>query len=125
MAVMVMCGGLAVGAVLNAVIPDDVFAVVASLATFATVLVWLMILASHISMRRKLTPEEVRRAEFRVPLWPWGSWLAVAVIVFVVVLLAWFPASRVAITVGIVWMAILSGWYLWNARRLRNGRQAG
>ncbi len=125
MAVMVMCGGLAVGAVLNAVIPDDVFAVVASLATFATVLVWLMILASHISMRRKLTPEEVRRAEFRVPLWPWGSWLAVAFIVFVVVLLAWFPASRVAITVGIVWMAILSGWYLWNARRLRNGRQAG
>ena len=123
MAVLVMCGGLAVGAVLNAVIPDDVFAVVASLATFATVLVWLMILASHIGMRRKLTPEELEQSQFRVPLWPWGSWLAVAFIVFVMVLLAWFPASRVAITVGIVWLAILSGTYLWNTRTTRNGRQ--
>ncbi|MFT3945078.1 MAG: amino acid permease [Ancrocorticia sp.] len=121
MSVLVMCSGLAVGAVLNALIPDSVFAIIASLATFATVWVWLMILSSHIAMRRKMTPEEVENADFRVPLWPWGSWMAVAFIVFVLVLLAWFPASRIAITVGAVWMTILSCWYLWNKRRLRTG----
>lgn len=117
LAVVVMCSALAVGAVLNAVIPDDVFAIIASLATFATVWVWLMIMASHIAMRKHLSSEELGHAQFRVPLWPWGSWLSVGFIVGVLILLAWFPTSRIAITVGIVWLVLLAGSYLWFIKR--------
>ncbi len=117
LAVVVMCGALGIGAVLNAIIPDDVFAMVAALATFATVLVWFMILASHVAMRSRLSPDEVARARFTVPAWPWGSWLAMAFIIFVIVLLAWFPASRIAIIVGAAWLVILGIAYRWLSTR--------
>jgi amino acid transporter len=38
--------------------PENVFLVIASLATFATVWVWIMILLSQIAFRRRLSPEE-------------------------------------------------------------------
>ena len=39
--------------------------IIASIATFATVWVWLMILLSQIVMRRTLSPEETRQLSFR------------------------------------------------------------
>lgn len=116
MAVVVMCGALGIGAILNAVVPDDVFEIAAALVTFATVWTWLMILASHIAMRRHMSKEEVEQTTYRVPWWPIGPLLAVAFMVVVLVLLAWFPASRIAITVGIAWLAILACAYLLKLR---------
>lgn len=81
MAVVVMCGALGIGAILNAVVPDDVFEIAAALVTFATVWTWLMILASHIAMRRQMSKEEVEQTTNPVPWWPsarfsrWPSWL--------------------------------------------------
>lgn len=40
---------------------------IASLATFATVWVWIMILLSQIAFRRRLPPEEVKALKFKVP----------------------------------------------------------
>lgn len=68
--VVVMSIALGIGAVLNAVIPEDVFLISASIATFATVWVWLMI-----------------------------------------VLLGWFPDTRVALIVGVVWLVLLGVGY--------------
>ena len=41
--------------------------VIASLATFATVWVWIMILLSQIAFRRRLSPEEAKALKFKVP----------------------------------------------------------
>lgn len=112
--VLVMCGGLGIGAVLNATIPEDVFALVASIATFATVFVWLMILLAHIAMRREIARDRLPESEFRVPLWPLASYLAVAFIVLVIVAIGVFPDTRIALVVGIVWIALLTVAYaLW------------
>ena len=92
------------------------FEIAAALVTFATVWTWLMILASHIAMRRQMSKEEVEQTTYRVPWWPIGPLLAVAFMVVVLVLLAWFPASRIAITVGIAWLAILACAYLLKLR---------
>lgn len=105
--VVVMCAALAVGAVLNAVIPEDVFLIIASIATFATVWVWLMILLSHIAMRREIARKRRPESEFKVPLWPFASWAAVGFIVVVIVLLGWAESTRVALIVGAVWLALL------------------
>lgn len=104
---LMMIGALAAGAVLNAVVPERAFLVVASLATFATVWVWLMILLSHLAMRRRMVRESVPADRFPVPLWPVASWAALAFIALVIVLLAVFPETRVAIIVGGVWLALL------------------
>lgn len=114
-AVLIMIGALAVGVVLNAVVPESAFAVVASLATFATVWVWLMILLAHLGMRRRMGREGAQADRFPVPLWPVGPWLAVAFIVGVIVLLAVFPATRIALLVGVVWLILLGA--AWAIRR--------
>lgn len=111
---VVMTGVLAVGVVLNAVIPKDVFTVIASIATFATVFVWCMILASHVAMKREIRRAELAPSEFPSPLWPAASVAAIAFLALVVVLLGWFEATRVALVVGGVWIALLAAAYaLW------------
>ncbi|UMP81734.1 hypothetical protein MJ586_05450 [Klebsiella pneumoniae] len=53
---------------LNYIMPENVFLVIAaSLATFATVWVWIMILLSQIAFRRRLSPERVKALRVRVP----------------------------------------------------------
>lgn len=112
MAVIIMCIALSIGAVLNWLIPEDVFAIIASIATFATVWVWMMILISHIAMRREIAAKGLPESEFKVPLWPLGSWLALGFICLVVVLLAVFPKTQVSLVVGAVWLAVLALAYL-------------
>jgi histidine transporter len=65
-----MAGVLLVGVVLNYLIPENVFMIIASIATFATVWVWLMILLSQVAMRRKLSNAEIKALDFPVIGWP-------------------------------------------------------
>ncbi|XPE35233.1 hypothetical protein ACNKHN_01845 [Shigella flexneri] len=49
---------------MNYVVPENVFLVIASLATFATVWVWIMILLSQIAFHHDLPPEESEALKF-------------------------------------------------------------
>lgn len=102
---------LALGAVLNTVM-TDVFTLIASIATFATVWVWLMILLSHIAMRREIALKNRPESEFKVPLWPVASWAAVAFVLLVIVVLGIIPGTRIALIVGVVWLLLLGVGYL-------------
>lgn len=64
--VMVMTIALLFAVYLNYIMPENVFLVIASTATFATVWVWIMILLSQIAFRRRLSPEEVKALKFKV-----------------------------------------------------------
>ncbi|VTP60461.1 Proline-specific permease ProY [Serratia rubidaea] len=70
--------------VLNYLIPKQIFMIIASIATFATVWVWLMILLSQIVMRRTISKEEAAALSFPVPWWPVAPALATAFMVFVI-----------------------------------------
>ena len=83
MTVVMMTGILLVGVVLNAVIPEDVFLLIASIATFATVWVWVMILASHVAMKREIARKGLPASEFPSPWWPAASVLTIALIALV------------------------------------------
>lgn len=72
MTVVVMAGVLLIGVVLNYLIPENVFVIIASIATFATVWVWLMILLSQVAMRRKLSTAEIKALDFPVFGWPYA-----------------------------------------------------
>ncbi|MGP0222286.1 amino acid permease [Paenarthrobacter sp. NCHU4564] len=104
--VMVGCI-LLVGVVLNAVIPEDVFVVIASIATFATVWVWVMILASHVAMKREIKRHGLPASEFGSPLWPVASILTIAFMAMVIVILGVFEDTRVALYVGATWLVLL------------------
>ncbi|GLB69431.1 amino acid permease [Arthrobacter mangrovi] len=107
MTVATMTAVLLAGVVLNALLPESLFLIIASIATFATVWVWLMILLSHIGMKREIARKNLPASEFGVPFWPVASYAALAFMVFIVVLLGVMPETRVAMVVGVVWIGLL------------------
>ena len=107
MTVVVMAVTLLIGVVLNYLIPENIFLLIASLATFATVWVWLMILLTHVAMRRSMTAEQVAQLQFKVPFWPWAPAAAIAFMLFIFGVLGYFPKTQGALIVGVVWIALL------------------
>ncbi|GAA1483238.1 amino acid permease [Brachybacterium fresconis] len=112
-----MIGVLVVGVVLNWTLPEAVFTIVASLATFATIFVWLMILLAQVASRRGMSPAEREALGFPVPLWPYGQAFAIAFILFTVGIMVWQPAYHLALAVGIGFLAVMSLLYAAVVRR--------
>ncbi|EXA90359.1 amino acid permease family protein [Acinetobacter sp. 1289694] len=124
MTVVVMAGGLLIGVVLNYLIPENVFMIIASIATFATVWVWLMILLSQVAMRRKLSTAEIKALDFPVIGWPYAPAFAIGFMVFILVMMGYFPDSRPAIYVGITWLVLLMIAYrIWVKPQQNSGKQ--
>jgi histidine transporter len=114
MTVLVMGVALLCGVVLNYLIPENVFLLIASIATFATVWVWLMILVTQIAMRRSMSAQEVAQLKFPVPFWPVAPIVATLFMVFVFGVLGYFPDSQAALVVGAVWIGLLViAYWIW------------
>ncbi|PHN44374.1 amino acid permease [Pseudomonas amygdali] len=107
MTVLVMGIALLGGVLLNYLIPKDVFLLIASLATFATVWVWLMILLTQVAMRRSMSREEAAQLKFAVPFWPYGPAAAIVFMLFIFGVLGYFPDNRAALIVGAIWIVLL------------------
>ena len=46
--------------------------------------------------------------KFPVPFWPYGQWAAIGFLLFVIAVLAVVADTRVALVVGLVWLALLT-----------------
>ncbi|MCS3415746.1 histidine transporter [Pseudomonas sp. BIGb0450] len=112
MTVVVMGAALLGGVVLNYLIPENVFLVIASIATFATVWVWLMILVTQVAMRRAMTQEQIAELKFPVPFWPYAPAAAIVFMLFIFGVLGYFPDTQAALMVGAVWIVLLIVAYL-------------
>ncbi len=112
MTVVVMAAALLGGVALNYLIPENVFLLIASIATFATVWVWLMILFTQVAMRRSMTREQVAELKFPVPFWPYAPAAAIVFMLFVFGVLGYFPDTQAALLVGAVWIVLLVLAYL-------------
>ncbi|AZD05867.1 Histidine transport protein (permease) [Pseudomonas chlororaphis] len=112
MTVVVMGAALLGGVLLNYLIPENVFLLIASIATFATVWVWLMILITQVAMRRSMSAEQVAQLKFPVPFWPWAPAAAIVFMLFVFGVLGYFPQTQAALAVGAVWIVLLVIAYL-------------
>ncbi|WP_248752447.1 amino acid permease [Pseudomonas sp. MWU15-20650] len=112
MTVVVMGAALLGGVVLNYLIPENVFLLIASIATFATVWVWLMILFTQVAMRRSMTQAQVAQLKFPVPFWPYAPAAAIVFMLFVFGVLGYFPDTQAALLVGAVWIVLLVVAYL-------------
>lgn len=110
-AVLLMFAVLIVGVVLNYFYHDGLFFIIAAIATFATVLVWLMILLSQVFMRFKMTASEVAKLAYPVPFWPIGPLLTIVFMAFVIALLGFYEHLRTALWVGLLWVVLLVVYY--------------
>jgi histidine transporter len=106
---LVMIGALLFGVLMNVLMPGEIFLVISSIATFATVWVWLMILLTHVKARRTMSAAETASLKFPAPFWPYGQIAAIVFMAAVMVLLGFHESTRVALVVGAVWLALLAG----------------
>lgn len=105
--VVVMMAALLVAVYLNYIMPGKVFLVIASLATFATVWVWIMILCSQIAFRRSLSENELKALAFPLPGGVASSVVGIVFLVFIIGLIGYFEETRVSLYVGVLWIALL------------------
>jgi histidine transporter len=112
MTVVVMGAALLGGVLLNYLIPENVFLLIASIATFATVWVWLMILFTQVAMRRSMTQAQVAELKFPVPFWPYAPAAAIVFMLFVFGVLGYVPDTQAALLLGAVWIVLLVLAYL-------------
>ncbi|WP_241649402.1 proline-specific permease ProY [Rosenbergiella collisarenosi] len=105
--VIVMMVALLIAVVLNYLMPEKVFLVIASLATFATVWVWIMILLAQIASRIKMGKEAAKSLKFALPGGIVLSSIAVLFLVFIIALIGYFPDTRLSLYVGAVWVVVL------------------
>lgn len=110
-AVLVSVVALLFGVLLNYWVPAKVFVWVTSVATFGAIWTWAIVLVTQMKFRRSLSEAERSRLVFRMPLFPYASWLALAFLVLVVGLMAYFPDTRVALIVGPLWLVLLAVLY--------------
>lgn len=115
--VVVMMVALLAAVYLNYIMPEKVFLVIASLATFATVWVWIMILCSQIAFRRKLTREQAKALAFPVPGGAVTSAVGIVFLAFIIGLIGYFPDTRISLYAGCLWIALLLVGYVVFLRR--------
>ena len=99
---------LLLGVLLNYLVPEKVFVWVTSIATFGAIWTWVMILLAQLKFRKSLSPAECKALKYRMWLYPVSSYLALAFLVLVVGLMAYFPDTRVALFVGPVFLVLLT-----------------
>ncbi|WP_411208152.1 amino acid permease [Corynebacterium callunae] len=116
MTTVIMIFVLILGVVLNAVLPERVFEIVASLATFATVYVWLMILLAQVASRRKMSADEVKTLKFPVPFYPFGQYFAIAFIAFTFGIMVWYSDYHLPLAVGVGFLVLMTLLYFVTGR---------
>ncbi len=107
MTVLVMMIAMLAAVYLNYLIPKKVFLVIASLATFATVWVWVMILASLIASRCQLGKEASRQVKFPLPGGVFTAGFGILFLLFIIGLIGYFPDTRISLWVGGLWIILL------------------
>ncbi|WMR33075.1 amino acid permease, partial [Metapseudomonas otitidis] len=99
---------LLLGVLLNYLVPEKVFVWVTSIATFGAIWTWAMILLAQMKFRRSLSPAEQGKLQFKMWLFPISSYLALAFLVLVVALMAFFEDTRIALYIGPAFLVLLT-----------------
>ncbi len=103
------------GVVLNYLVPSQVFEIVLNIASLGIVSTWGFIVVCQMVLRRAQNRGEIEPVGFRMPLAPFTSWLTLAFLLGVLVLMAFdFPDGTctiaaipvVAVLLGIGWVVL-------------------
>ena len=106
-AIIVSAIVLLFGVYLNYMVAEKVFSYVTSVATFGALWTWGTILITQIVSRKKMNSEEKQSLTYKMPLFPFTSYFALAFLLFVMVILGFSADTRVALIVGPIWIILL------------------
>jgi L-asparagine permease len=104
-----------VGVVLNYLVPSQVFEIVLNVASLGIVSTWGFIVVCQMVLRRAIDRREIAPVDFRMPFAPFTSWITLAFLLSVLVLMGFdYPDGTytivaipvVALLLGIGWVVL-------------------
>jgi len=107
-AVLVTLLCLVFGVVLNYLLPERIFGMMMSILAFNTIWTWAMVLIAHFRFRRLQQARDDAPSVFRLRWWPLSSVVCLLFLAFVMFMLGYSADTRVALYVGVAWIALLS-----------------
>jgi AAT family amino acid transporter len=105
-----------VGVFINYLMPASAFSVFSSIVVTLLISGWLAILISQLNFRR-IKRAQGEPIEFKMPWWPYSNYFAIAVMIFVVIMMWRLPFTRVALYVFPVELVILLFIYAFTRNR--------
>ncbi|WP_372408927.1 amino acid permease [Streptomyces luteireticuli] len=110
---------MGLGVLLNALDPEHAFAYITSVSTGGAIMVWSVILVTHMRYRKAVAAGAAEASSYRMPGAPYTNVVALAFFALVTVLIAWSADTRVALYVMGVWVVLLVlGWAVLRRRRV-------
>ncbi len=103
-----------VGVVLNYFVPSQVFEIVLNVASLGIVSTWGFIVVCQMMLRRAIDRGEIAPVAFRMPFAPFTSWLTLAFLLGVLVLMGFdYPDGTYTImALPVVAALLVAGWYV-------------
>ncbi len=98
---------MGLGVFVNWLSPERAFAYITSVSAIGIIFVWASILASHLVYRRQVAAGRLPASDYRLPGAPVTTVLALVFLAVVVALLSFTAHGRMAIMVGVVWLALV------------------
>lgn len=120
-AASVVSGAFVLVAAGASIFTPDAYADLLGVALFAMIIVWMFILVSHLSFRRRHSRAAL---PVRMPLFPWLQYAGLGLLAAVLVTLAFESHLQVAWMYGVPWLALISLVYFVRRARLRNASVA-
>ena len=111
-AVLVSGVGILIALAVQYLTPANAFLYIIGASLTGGMLAWCIALASHVAMRKRLSPQEVAALPMRAPGGIAASMIACVAIVSVVISTWWVPQSRITIVSAGPYLLILTLFYI-------------
>ena len=110
-AVLVSASGIVIALVVQYIAPQNAFLYIIGASLVGGMLAWCIALASHVAMRKRLSPQEVAALPMRAPGGATASMIAFVAIVVIVMCTWWAPQARITIVSAGPYLLILTAFY--------------
>jgi L-asparagine transporter-like permease len=119
-AAILVSGGFVLLAAAVSRFTPDAYADLFGVALFAAILVWMLVLVTHLSFRRRYSGPPLR---LRMPFFPWMQYAGLLMLAGILVTMGLDPTLDVSWLYGVPWVALISLAYF--VRRARQTRGSG
>lgn len=90
--------------ILNYIMPASIFEIVSTVSTINFIFVWLIIMWAHLKYRKE---NKANLGEFRMPGFPFTSYLTIIFYLAILVLLFFIPSTRLPLIISLIFVLLL------------------